>query len=156
PLPLVKARDQVFRNGAPAAFPSSRRLQLPPRLLQPELHVHVSIHRHPNREVLLRLLALARATVEFAEAEMAVGDEWAHSKDVIGCEGFAVLSLGLHKRTAITLGGDLPKKLLDLRHVAALTLSTAQVKRPRRAGGGLFAAPAVEIGLSQQDQREGI
>src|SRR5713101_8630073 len=48
------------------------------RLLQPELHVHLAVHRRRGGEVLLSLLALARAPVEFAEVEVAVGDEGAH------------------------------------------------------------------------------
>jgi len=47
------------------------------RLLQPEAHVHLAVHRRGGGEVLLRLLALARAPVELAEAEVAVGDEGA-------------------------------------------------------------------------------
>src|SRR5262249_49919814 len=43
-------------------------------LIEPERHVHFSVHRRRNNDVLLSLLALARASVEFAEAEVAVGD----------------------------------------------------------------------------------
>src|SRR5437773_6574703 len=45
------------------------------RLLQPEPHIHLAVHRRRGGEVLLRLLALTRAPVELAEAEVAVGDE---------------------------------------------------------------------------------
>src|SRR5262245_5616977 len=55
---------------------SSRQLfHLRLRLLQPERHLHLAVHRRRGGEVLLRLLALARAPVELAEAEVAVGDE---------------------------------------------------------------------------------
>ena len=40
------------------------------RLLQPEAHVHLAIHRRRRGEVLLRLLTLAHASVELAEAEV--------------------------------------------------------------------------------------
>jgi hypothetical protein len=46
-------------------------------LLQPVRHVHLAIHRRRGGEVRARLLVLARAPVELAEAEMAVGDEGA-------------------------------------------------------------------------------
>src|SRR5262249_50378760 len=45
------------------------------RLLQPVRHAHRAIHRRRCGEMLLRLLALARAPVERAEAEVAVGGE---------------------------------------------------------------------------------
>jgi hypothetical protein len=43
----------------------------PPRLLQPELHAHLALHRRRGGEMLVRLLALARAPVELAEAQVA-------------------------------------------------------------------------------------
>src|SRR5262245_4678823 len=46
----------------------ARSLQFCFRLLQPDLHVHLAVHRRRGGEVLLRLLALARAPVELAEA----------------------------------------------------------------------------------------
>ncbi len=49
-------------------------------LLQIELHVHLAVHRGGGGEVLTGLLALARAPVELAEAEVAVGDERAHAE----------------------------------------------------------------------------
>jgi hypothetical protein len=52
-----------------------RALPLP---LQPARHPHLAVHRRRGGEVLLRLLALARASVELAKAEVAVGGEQAH------------------------------------------------------------------------------
>src|SRR6266496_2594939 len=49
------------------------------RLLQPEAHVHLAVHRRRGGKVLASLVLLARATVELAEAEVAVGDERAHA-----------------------------------------------------------------------------
>src|SRR5690242_17814461 len=64
---------------------SLSRSQLRLRLLQPEPHVHLAVHRRRGGQVLPRLLALARAPVELTEAEVAVGDERAHAK--FGREG---------------------------------------------------------------------
>src|SRR5499433_1413228 len=50
------------------------------RLLQPVRHPHLVIHRRRSGEMLLRLLALARAPVELPEAEVAVGETRAHRK----------------------------------------------------------------------------
>src|SRR5262245_11148513 len=57
---------------------SSQRPDLRLRPLQPVRHPHLAVHRRRGGEVLLRLLALARASAELAEAEVAVGDEGAH------------------------------------------------------------------------------
>ena len=40
------------------------------RLLQPVRHPHLAVHRRCGGEMLLRLLTLARAPVELAEAEV--------------------------------------------------------------------------------------
>src|SRR5712692_4650009 len=50
------------------------------RLLQPEPHGHLAVHRCRDREVLLGLLTVARAPVEPAAAEVAAGDERAHAE----------------------------------------------------------------------------
>jgi len=63
---------------ARGAGPLSRYVQLCFRLIQPEPHPHLAIRRRRDREMLLR--ALARAPVELAEAEVAVGNERAHAK----------------------------------------------------------------------------
>src|SRR5260370_10377699 len=56
---------------------SAARLDL--RLLQPESLVHLAVHGGRRRDVLLRLLESARAPVELAEAQMAVGDKGPHA-----------------------------------------------------------------------------
>src|SRR5215472_10565655 len=58
---------------------SARRVYLCLRLLQPKPHIHLAVQRRRGGQVPLRPLALARALVELAEAEMAVGDERAHA-----------------------------------------------------------------------------
>src|SRR4029077_15000097 len=54
---------------------SSERRCLSRHLVQPELHVHLAIHRCCGSQVLLRLLPPARALVELPETEVAVGEE---------------------------------------------------------------------------------
>src|SRR5262249_2335644 len=49
------------------------------RLLQPVRHPHLAVHRRRGGEMLLRVLTLARAPGELAEAEVAVGDEGAQA-----------------------------------------------------------------------------
>ena len=72
---------------------SRARGQLSLRLLQPEAHVHHAVHRRRCAEAFLRLLALARALVEPAEAEVAMRDEWAHAARL--GEGQRLLVVGL-------------------------------------------------------------
>src|SRR5262249_29799996 len=73
----VMATPPAPRRGRQWASRSCAHLRLRP--LQVEPHVHVAVHRGCGSEMLLRLLALARAPIELAEAEVAVGDEGAHA-----------------------------------------------------------------------------
>src|SRR6266508_2222821 len=89
-------RRSCLRTGPVSSLPGRHgpspqlpRLRL--RLLQPEPHVHLAVHRRRGGEVPLRLLALARSTVERAEAEMAVGGERAHAAGVGECQRLAVV-----------------------------------------------------------------
>src|SRR5262249_47748179 len=50
-----------------------------PRLLAPEAHVHLAIHRRRGGQTLPSLLWLAGAAIELAQAQMAVGDKRAHA-----------------------------------------------------------------------------
>src|SRR5262249_3596283 len=62
-----------------STFLSESRMRRRLCLLQPVRHPHLAVHRRRGGEMLLRLLTLARAPVELAEAEVAVGDEGAHA-----------------------------------------------------------------------------
>jgi hypothetical protein len=48
--------------------------------LQPETHAHLAVHGRRGRQVLPGHSVVAGATVEPAEAEVAVGDEGAHAE----------------------------------------------------------------------------
>src|SRR5205823_14570121 len=72
---------------------SSQFLHLRLRLLQPEPHVHLAVHRRSGGEVLAGLLLLARAPTELAEAEVAVGDEGAHAARLAERQSVAVVGL---------------------------------------------------------------
>src|SRR5262245_20089075 len=70
-------RTVLMASASTARHVSSGQFRhLPLRPLQPIRHPHLAVHRRRGGEMLLRLLALARAPVEFAETEMAVGNEW--------------------------------------------------------------------------------
>ena len=97
-------------------------------LLQPEAHAHVAVHRRRGGEVLAGLLALARAPVELAEAEVAVGDERAHLELLGERERVTVVAVSVLRR--IAAGGDLAEEAEGPRLVGALTA-------PRGQGSGL-------------------
>src|SRR5437870_8444209 len=59
------------------------------------------------RGVLLRLLALARAPGELAEAEVAVGDEGAHAARRGQDQRLAIVAFGRGDGRRLTMGGDL-------------------------------------------------
>src|SRR5262245_20981814 len=82
PVPLLPSQARAMIGDA---------LYLRGRLLQPVRHAHLAVHRRRGGEMLLRLLALARAAVELAEAEVAVGDEGAHGEVTSECQCLAVV-----------------------------------------------------------------
>ena len=69
--------------------------------------------------MLLRLLALASAPVELAEAEVAVGDERAHPELLGERERVTVMAVSVLRR--IAAGGDLAEEAERPRFVGALT-----------------------------------
>src|SRR5215467_13446873 len=86
-------------------------LQLSLRLLEPEAHVHLAVHRRREGEVLLRLLTLARACEQLAEAEVAVGDERAHAARLGERQRLTVIrlaALGIEPRR---VGRDVAKQM---------------------------------------------
>src|SRR5262249_12928471 len=74
--------------------------------LQPVRHPHLAVHRRRGGEMLLRLLALARAPVELAEAEVAVRDEGAHAARLGECQGIAVVGLAAVGVETVRMGHD--------------------------------------------------
>jgi len=47
-------------------------------LLEPKAHVHFAIHCDRGREIPSGVLRLTAAVIEPAQAEVAMGNEWAH------------------------------------------------------------------------------
>src|SRR5262249_13799033 len=90
----------VWRLSCPAmvsslcSIDSTESLELRLRLLQPVRHPHLAVHRRRGGQVLLRLLALARARVELAEAQVAVGDFGAHLELRCQCSSFFKTGVG--------------------------------------------------------------
>src|SRR5262249_5932451 len=75
------------------------------RLFQPVRHPPLPVHRRRGCYMLLRLLARARALIELAEAEVAVGDKGAHARRVGQLERVSVVAgsvLGAAGRRDVT------------------------------------------------------
>src|SRR5215467_223406 len=81
------------------------------RLLEPEPHVHLAVHRRRGAEVLARLLTLARAPVELAEAEVAVGDERAHAARLRERQRLAVVGLAALRVEPVGMGRDVAQQV---------------------------------------------
>src|SRR5260370_17574206 len=93
----------------------SWRCQIGRRLLQPVRHAHLAVHRRRGGEVLVRLLPLAGALIQLAEAEVAVGDEGAHAELAGKCQRLIVAGVSrLHLR-GFTMRGDLAEEIEDPR-----------------------------------------
>src|SRR5215475_3402817 len=65
------------------------------RLREPERHLHISVQRDGGVQGSTSQLPLAGRGIQRAQAEIAVGLEWAHTKFVGQGEGLAVVCLGL-------------------------------------------------------------
>ena len=74
-------------------------------------HAHLAVHRRRRGEMLLRLLALARAPVELAEAEVAVGDEGAHAARLGERQRLAVMGLAALGIEPVGMGRDVAEQV---------------------------------------------
>src|SRR5262249_19255045 len=93
------------------------------RFLQPVRHPHLAVHRRRGGEMLLRLLAIAGALVELAEAEVAMGDEGAHAARLGQGERLAIVSLTAHGIEHVDMRRDVAEQVLCSRRVAGMTRS---------------------------------
>src|SRR5260370_24717997 len=97
------------------------------RLLQRESLGHRAVHGGRRRDVLLRLLESARAPVELAEAQMAVGDKGPHAA-LLG-ERQRVAEMALSFLRGIAAGGDIAYLL-----PGQLETTYVDAKRPEARG----------------------
>jgi hypothetical protein len=111
-------------RGSSTSFPEG---QL--RLLQPEHHVHLAVHRLGGRQVLLRPRIGSGSPIERAEAKVAMGRQWAHAEILCQGPGFAVAGLGLLHVGCSAVEGDLAEKVEDIGLVAALLMGQRELTR---------------------------
>src|SRR6266851_1403826 len=127
--------DTLLRQGAGPGAVSSRQLpHLRLRLLQPVRHAHLAVHRRRGGEVLLRLLSVAGAPVELAEAEVAVGDEGPHAARLGERQRLAVVGLAPLGIEPVGMCRDVAKQVQHMGGISRLRLrrfssSVAQAAR---------------------------
>src|SRR5262249_42543602 len=100
--------------------------------LQPEPHLHLAVHRRRGGEVLVRVLPLARAPVELAEAEVAVGNEGAHAARLGEGQCLTVVHLARLGIEAIEMTGDVAEEVLRMSRPAWATQAGQPLRLPRR------------------------
>src|ERR1700730_4153098 len=107
--------DTLLRQGAgPGALSSRQSPHLRLRLLQPVRHPHLAVQRRRGREMLSGLLALARAPIESAEAEVGVGDERAHAARRGEGQRLAVVGLTALGIEPVGMGRDVAEEVLRI------------------------------------------
>src|SRR5262245_48596165 len=119
------------------------------RLLQVDPHSHLAVHRRRGGEVLLGLLALARAPIERAEAEMAVRNEGTHAPRLRQRQRLPVSVLGLLHigRTRSSADGGHGEQRASL--LTTRFLLSGQVERLERVLPSLVDASCTEIDGTQ-------
>ena len=126
------------------------------RLLQVKPHVHLAVHRGGDSEMLVCLLDLARPPVEFAEAEVAMGDERAQTELPSECAGVVVSSFSSSGGRRITGGGDLAEEPERHDLVSALAAVSRHRERVGRHASGLFEIAQQEVCLPEPRQVDGL
>src|SRR5262249_24343993 len=82
-----------------------------PRLLAPEAHVHLAIHRRRGGQTLPSLLWLAGAAIERAQAQMAVGDKRAHAVRLGERQRLLVVSYAAFSIELVGVGSQVTEKM---------------------------------------------
>src|SRR5262249_8369683 len=147
---LTRAR---MRPGAVGAR-LLRQPQLRVCLLQPEPHAHLAVHRRGDGEVLVRVLALGRAPVELAEAEVAVSDEGARAELQSECHGVAVVALSDPGR--VTMRGEFAEEMTHPRLAAPGLLCAREFKLVRNEISRVVHATGQETALGQHAGRRNL
>src|SRR5262245_53203090 len=122
PPPCAPGHSFWRWNLHPEARPLPQLTHLRLRPLLPERHIHLAVHRRSRREVLLRLLTRARAPVELAEAEMAVGNKRPHAARLRERQRLAVVGLAALCVEAVGMGRDVAEQVKRMGRKPGVTL----------------------------------
>src|SRR4030095_16058100 len=94
-------------------FTSRHLLRVGLRRFEPERHLHLSVHRRRDGEVLPRLLPPACKPVEHAEPEVAVGHERAQAPRLGQGQGLAIVRLRSIDLEVVWIGRDVAEQSQD-------------------------------------------
>mgnify|MGYP003694654935 CR=1 FL=1 len=137
-----------LRGGSTSCHAWSRRL----RLLQPVRHAHVAVHRRRRRDVLLRLLALARAPRRACRGRGGSGRRWAASRAPRRAR--APHGSGHQLARGIAAGGDVAEEPQGRRLVAASTALAGEGQERARACERVLQPVGERVRLAQIQQEE--
>src|SRR5262245_56076368 len=147
----MRAASQRCMRGV--ASRGRRRLRVGP--LQPELHVHLSVHRRCRGEVLLSLLKLAHSAVEPPEAEVAVGDEGAHAEFVRQHPGCALVTSGFPRVQCSAVKCDLAEDMKGPCLMTPLALRSSHVDGTMSRGKRFLAPASKQMRLGEKGESAG-
>src|SRR5262245_13548009 len=106
--------------------------------------------------MLQRLLALARAPGELAEAEVAVGDEGAHAELLSERERLLVVLLGALDFGRVAMRGDLAADIEGASLDSARAPFAGEAERPLYSDPGVLQPAGEEIRLAQHGRDVGL
>src|SRR5215470_15580404 len=115
---------------------SARRAYLRLRLLQVEPHIHLAEHRRRGSEVLASLVLLACTSMELAETQLTVGEEWPHAEFVGERHGLTIVTFGLLRVRRIGMGRNLATEVERPGLPPTLTAVTSKLQGSVAEGGG--------------------
>src|SRR5712692_4008411 len=96
------------------------------RLVQPEAHVHLAVHRRRRRQMLSGLVRLVGLPEELTQVEVAVGDERTHAEVAGQGQGLAIVAFRRLDSRRIATGDDFAEQAETPRLVAALLVALRQ------------------------------
>src|SRR6266849_2627807 len=125
---MVWAFLTAARHSERRSLSSGQFRHLCPGRVEPEPHVHLAVHRRRDGEVLARVIPLVRSPVEFAKAEVAVGDERAHPELLGQRPGLTIMAFRRLDVGRIRMGSDLAKETEGPRLMSTLPMLTVDLE----------------------------
>src|SRR5215470_139953 len=105
---------------------STLRAHLRFRMVKPEAHLHLAVHRRRRRQMLSGLLVPAGRSKELAQVEMDVGDEGAHLELGSQGQGLPVVAFRRLDVRWVSAEGDFAEQVEGPSLVAALPMAPGQ------------------------------
>ena len=147
---LRNVRSACFSNAGIAARPRARHGngRLKPRshvakvgherLLEPEIHVHLAVHRRRGGQILPGELWLTDAASELPQAEVAVGDDGPHAVQLGECQRLPVVGGAAFGIEPVGMGCDVAEQMQRMGRKAGL--AAERIQPPGRPGATLRRA----------------